>query len=66
MAEAGNVRVDPEKGFILGQLLRVVEWGTSAENPSGALVIDPARLKDAGITVEPKKISDAVDELVQE
>ena len=61
---ADKVRVDYKRGIVFVNNIRVAELNTT--DGVDKLKIDPVKMKDANILVEPQKIYDAVAELMQQ
>ena len=59
-----DVLIDYKRGIIFVKHIRVAEWKETGDDSK--ISIDPVKLKDAKIMVDPKIIHDAVNELLRE
>ena len=62
VVSADKVRVDYKRGLVFVDNIRIAEL--KSVDGVNKLKIDPVKMKDANIMVEPQKIYDAVDELM--
>ena len=64
LAAPTNIKTDYKRGIVCIGLVRVAEWKrVGADNQ---LSIDPVKLKETGIDIDPTNIDDAVAEMLRE
>ena len=59
-----SIKIDYNRGVVFVNRTRIAEWKLSGNTTR--VVADASKLKEVNINVEPEKIYDAVDELLQE
>ena len=64
LAPADTVKIDHKRGIVFVGRIRVAEW--KADGPDNKLIASPEKLKQAHIDVNPTKLYDALEELMNE
>ena len=64
LAAPSSVKVDYTRGLIFVNRTRIAEWKTCGD--ASKVVADVAKLNAVNIDIDPEKIYDAVDELLQQ